>query len=65
MPCQCVNSVKYGVFHGPYFAVFGLNTEIYGVTIRIQSEYGKMWTRETLHLDTCHTVYSFSLVFIC
>ena len=22
---------KYGVFSGPYFSVFGLNTEIYGV----------------------------------
>ena len=22
---------KYGVFSGPYFPVFGLNTEIYGV----------------------------------
>ena len=36
---------KYGVFSGPYFAVFGLNTEINGVNIRIQSEYGKIRTR--------------------
>ena len=26
-----VNCVKYGVLSGPYFPVFGLNTEIYGV----------------------------------
>ena len=37
---------KYGVFSGPYFPVFGLNTEIYGVNLRIQSEYRKMRTRK-------------------
>ena len=26
---------KYGVFSGPYFLVFGLNKEIYGVNLRI------------------------------
>ena len=30
---------KHGVFSGPYFPVFGLNTELYGVNFRIQSEY--------------------------
>ena len=28
---------KYGVFSDPYFPVFGLNTEIYGVNLHIQS----------------------------
>ena len=37
---------KYGVFSGPYFPVFGLNTEIYGVNICIQSEYRKIRTRK-------------------
>ena len=37
---------KYRVFSGPYFPVFGLNTEIYGVNLRIQSKYGKKWTRK-------------------
>ena len=37
---------KYGVFAGPYFSVFGLNTEIYGVNLRIQYEYGKMRIRK-------------------
>ena len=32
---------EYGVFSGPYFPAFGLNTEIYGVNLRIQSECGK------------------------
>ena len=37
---------KYGVFSGPYFPVFGLNMEIYGVNLRIQSEYGKIRSRK-------------------
>ena len=30
---------EYGVIPGPYFPVFGLNTEIYYINLRIQSEY--------------------------
>ena len=37
--------VKYGVISGPYFSVFGLNTQIYGVNLPIQSEYRKIRTR--------------------
>ena len=37
---------KYWVFSGPYFPVFGLNTEIQGVNLRIHSEYRKMRTRQ-------------------
>ena len=37
---------KYGVFSGPYFPVFRLNTEIYCVNLCIQSEYGKIRTRK-------------------
>ena len=37
---------KYGVISGSYFPVFGLNTAIYSVTVRIQSKYRKMWTRD-------------------
>ena len=47
---------KYGVFSGPYFHVFGLNTEVFGVNLRIQSEYGKIPTEKTLYLDTFHAV---------
>ena len=36
---------KYGVISGPYFPVFGLNTEIYSVNLRIQSEHRKIRTR--------------------
>ena len=37
---------KYGVFSGPYFSVFGLNTEIYRVNLRIQFKYRKIRTRK-------------------
>ena len=37
---------KYGAFSGPYFLVFGLNTEIYGVNLRVQSEYWKIQARK-------------------
>ena len=37
---------KGGVFSGPYFLVLGLNTEIYFVNFRIQSEYWKLRTRK-------------------
>ena len=36
---------KYGVIFGPYFPVFGLNTEIYSVNVRIHSEYRNIRTR--------------------
>ena len=47
---------KYRVFPGPYFPVFGLNTEIQGVNLGIQSQYRKMRTRKTPYLDTFHAV---------
>ena len=37
---------KYRVFSGPYFPAFGLNTERYSVSLRIQSECGKIRTRK-------------------
>ena len=42
---------KYGVISGPYFPVFGLNTERYSVSLCIQSEYGKMQARKTPNTD--------------
>ena len=36
---------KYRVISGLYFPVFGLNTEIYFVNLRCQSEYRKIRTR--------------------
>ena len=37
---------RYGVFYDPYFPVFGLDTEIYSVILRIQSKYGKIQARK-------------------
>ena len=37
---------KYGVFSGLCFPVFGLNAEIYGVNLHIQSEDRKIRTRK-------------------
>ena len=36
---------KYGFISGPYFPAFGLNTESYSASLRIQSECGKIRTR--------------------
>ena len=36
---------KYRIISGPYFPTFGLNTERYSVCLRIQSECGKIRTR--------------------
>ena len=47
---------KCGVFLGPCFPVFELNTEIYSVNLRIQSKYGKAQTRKNYvfgHFTQC------------
>ena len=36
---------KYGFIFRPYFLLFQLHTEIYGINLRIQSKYKKMQTR--------------------
>ena len=60
-------------FFGPYFPAFGLNTEIYSVNLRLQSEYRKMQTRKNsvfghfprsgCFLMGVHTYTIFGLVF--
>ena len=47
---HCVKSVSC-----LYFPAFGLNTERYGVSFRIQSEYGKIRIRKTSNTDTFQT----------
>ena len=49
---HCMKNVRIQSFSGPYFPAFGLNTERYGVHLRIQSECMKMWTRKTPNTDT-------------
>ena len=45
-----------------YFPPFGLNTERYGVSLCIQSECGKIRTRNTPNTDTFHAVVIFPLL---
>ena len=50
---------KYGVFSGPYFPAFGLNTEIYlriPQTSVFSPNAGKCGPEKTPYLDTFHTV---------
>ena len=55
---HCVKSVRSWSYSGPYFSEFGLNTERYGVSLRIQSEFEKIRTRITPNTDTFHAVLS-------
>ena len=47
---------KYGVVSGPYFPVFGLNTEIYSVNLVCNPNTGKYGPEITPYLDTFHAV---------
>ena len=47
---------KYWVISGPYFPAFGLNTEKYLVSLRIQSECGKIRTRNNSVFGHFHAV---------
>ena len=53
-----MKSVRIWRFFRPCFPVFGRNTERYEVTLHIQSECGKIWTRKTLNTDTFHAVWN-------
>ena len=58
---HCVKSVLIRSYSGPYFPAFGLNTEKCGLSLRIQSECGKIQTRITPTTDTFHAVISFEI----
>ena len=51
-----LTSVRIRSYSGPYFPAFGLNTERYRVSLRIQPKCGKMLTRMTPNTDTFHAV---------
>ena len=53
---HCVKSVRVQGYSGQHFPAFGLNTERYRVSLRIQSECGKIRTRITPNTDTFHAV---------
>ena len=54
---HCVKSVRIRSFSSQYFPAFGLNTERYSVSLRIQSECGKILTKKTPNTDTLHAMY--------
>ena len=49
---HCVKSVRFSSYSGQHFPTFGLNTERYEVSLRIQSECGKMWDRINPNTNT-------------
>ena len=69
-----VKSVRIRSYSGLHFPAFGLNTERYGVSLRIQFKCGKMRTRITLNTDTFYAVnlvrasytkLSYRFIFLC
>ena len=60
-PIHCGKSVRIRSFFGQYFPAFGLNTEKYSVSLRIQSVCGKIRTRKISNTDTFHVVIASAL----
>ena len=52
----CVKSVCIQSYSGPCFPAFGMNAERCGISLRIQSECGKIRTRITPNTDTFRAV---------
>ena len=52
-----VKIIRIWSFSGPYFPVFGLNTERYAVSVRIQFECRKIRNRKTPNRDTFQAVF--------
>ena len=57
---HCAKRVRLSIFFGPYFPAFRMNTEIYSVNCRIQSECRKIRIRKTLNTET-FSQFQFSL----
>ena len=53
---HCVKSVRVRSLSGLYFPAFGLNAGRCGLSLCIQLECGKMWTRKTPNTDTFYAV---------
>ena len=53
---HCLKSIRIWSYSGPHFRAFGLNTESYEVSLRIQSECEKMRTRINPNKDTFYAV---------
>ena len=59
---HCVKGANIRSYSGPHFPAFGLNTERYGVSLRIQSEFGKKVTRITLNTYAFHDVKAIMVI---
>ena len=55
-PINSVESVRIWSYSGPHFPTFGLNIERYSVSLRIQSECGKMRNRIPPNTATLYAV---------
>ena len=51
-----MKSVRIRSYSGLHFHAFGVNTERYSASLRIQSEWGKIWTRITPNTETFYAV---------
>ena len=56
-----MKSVRIQRLSGSYFPAFGLSTNRYSVSLRIQSKCGKIRTRKTANADTFHTVLAIEM----
>ena len=57
---HCMKSVRIRSYSGPLFPALELNTKRYSVSLRIQSECGKIRTRLTPNKDTFYAVNTYN-----
>ena len=60
---HCVKSVCIRRFSGPYFPAFELNMERYSLSLRIQSECGKIRARKIPNMDIFYAVFECTFFF--
>ena len=60
---HCQKSVRISSFFGPCFSAIGLDTQRYGVFLRIHSECEKILTRKTPDTDTFHAVRTMAKIY--
>ena len=58
--CELREKCLYLDFSDPHFLAFGLNTEIYSLNIRNQSECWKMRTRKSPNTDSFYPASDYS-----
>ena len=60
---HCLKSVRIWSFSSPYFPAFTLNTERCSLSLRTQSNFGKIRTGKTPNTDTFHAVSKLQYLF--